>query len=267
MKTLIIINGVTGAIGSACLARFSREHDTTIIGLSRQAPHVDTFCIDGYLPDSTLICSIGDISEKTHCEHFSQKICGGVYEKIIYIHAVGLYPFELDSKGNINISHDDDHDGIDDRVVKLSYHAFFGMTHALENIGLPLSALIFGGIADKFKPSVHTSWWRVMEQVKEHMKKEAVISDTTSYFVLNISSVICPHELITRPFVFQKTNADPMFWLMPHEVAEQTASLVFSKKKGFVEDEIFHKANYYEDDHFTEEKFITRKMHELGFAK
>jgi len=51
---------------------------------------------------------------------------------------------------------------------------------------------------------------------------------------------------------------------MPHEVAEQIASLLFSKKSGFTEDELFHKADYYEDDYFTENKFTKRKRAELG---
>jgi len=264
MKTLIIINGVTGALGAACLARFSREHGTTIVGLSRQAQKVDTFCANGYLPDNTLICSIGDISSKEACKSFSQKIDKSFYEKIIYIHAVGVYPFELDTTGNIHVSNDNDNDGIDDRVVKLSHDAFFAMTEALEGVGLPVRALIFGGIADKFKPAVHKSWWTVIEKTKDRMKKEAEQKNKTSFFVLNISSVICPHELITRPFVFQNTNADVSFWLMPHEVAEQVAALVFSKRNGFVEDRLFHKADYYEEDYFADPKFTKRKKAELG---
>jgi len=264
MKTLVIINGVTGAIGSACLARFSREHESNIIGLSRQAISSDTFLVDGFLPDNTFICSIGDISNKQDCKQFAKQINKNLYEKIIYIHAVGVYPFEIDHEGNFHVSHDDDQDGVDDRVVKLSYDAFFAMTEALESSDLPVSALIFGSVADKFKPIVHKSWWTVIEHVKKEMQKRSVENSKTFYSVLNISSVICPHELMTRPFVFQKTNADARFWLMPHEVAEQVVSLVFSKQHGFTEDELFHKANYYEEDYFSETKFISRKIAELG---
>lgn len=264
MKTLVIINGVTGAIGSACLARFSRERDTSIIGLSRQAITADIFCVDGYLPDNTFICSIGTISNTKNCENFAKKIRKDLYKKIIYIHAVGSYPFELDGSGNIHVSHDDDGDGIDDRVVELSYHAFFSMTEALKSLGLPLRTLIFGGIADKFKTTVHKSWWTVLEKTKERMKKDTENTNNITHCVLNISSVICPHELINRPFVFQRTNADPIFWLMPSEVAEQTTLLLFSQTVGFIEDECFHKSDYYEDDYFSEEKFTKRKRAELG---
>jgi hypothetical protein len=267
MKTLIIINGVTGAIGSACLARFSREHDTAIIGLSRKAPDIDTFTKKGILPDTSLLCSIGDITQKSTGVRLTERIDKTRYKKIIYIHAVGVYPFEFDTAGNVSVSHDDDNDGIDDRVLHLSYDAFFAMTDVLKETGLEVKALILGSISDKFRPTVHTSWWTVMEKIKVRMKEITEKEENISYVVLNISSVICPHEMLTRPFVFQNTNADPRFWLMPHEVAERVHALVCSKKTGCIEDEIFHKADYYEDDHFSEEKFITRKMNELGFAK
>lgn len=264
MKTLVIINGVTGAIGSACLAQFSREPNTNIIGLSRQAQNADVFCVDGFLPNNTLICSIGDISSITDCENFVEKINRKFYGKIVYVHAVGIYPFELDGKGNIFVSNDDDGDGVDDRVVKFSHTAFFAIVQALKILELPISALIFGGIADKFKPAVHKSWWTVMEMIKARMQKELLQNKLVSFFVLNISSVICPHEVITRPFVFQKTNADAQFWLMPHEVAERVQLLLLAKSSGFLETEFFHDADYYEDDHFAEKKFTQRKKDELG---
>ncbi len=263
-KTLVIINGVTGAIGTACLARFSREHNTNIIGLSRRALNVDTFCRDGYLPDNTLACFIGDISNKEDCENFTKKINKKLYEKIVYIHAVGAYPVELDNLGNIHVSHDDNNDGIDDLVVKISHDAFFAMTEALESINLPIKALIFGSIADKFKPLVHKSWWTVIERTKEKMKREAQKNKNISFFVLNISSVITSSELLNRPFVFQNTTADESFWLMPSEVAEKATSLLISNRTGFVEDEIFHKADYYKKDHFTEERYTKQRKNELG---
>ncbi len=264
MKTLVIINGVTGAIGTACLAQFSREPGTTIIGLSRKALPIDTFCRDGFLIDDTVVCSIGDIADADTCGSFARKIHKNLYEKIIYVHCVGIYPFELASDGSIQVTHDDDGDGIDDRVVKFSYTAFFAMTEALENAGVPLSAVIFGSVADKYEPAVHKSWWTVMQKTKKRMREISQENTKTSFLLLNISSVICPHEILTRPFVFQNTNADARFWLMPSEVAGKVAALVFSEKRSFVEDELFHKSNYYEDDYFADAKFTNRKRMELG---
>lgn len=264
MKTLAIINGVTGALGGACLARFSRENDVTIIGLSRQAPAADVFCVEGYLPDNTLVCAIGDISSREDCISFVQKLRVDSYEKIIYVHAVGVYPFEVGKDGELEISYDQDGDGVDDRVVNLSYKAFLGMAEALQSTGLPTKALIFGGLGDKSKPLVHTSWWRVMDMLKAQMLEIVQVNPGISFFLLNISSVICPHELITRPYVFQRTNASQQYWLMPSEVADRVFGLTYSHMSGFIIDEIFHKSNYYESDYFADAKFTKRKMAELG---
>jgi hypothetical protein len=267
MKTLVIINGVTGAIGTASLARFSREYGVVIYGLSRKAELVSSFAKEGKLPDNSLICSVGDISDKNDCAKFVTAINGSLYEKIVYIHAVGVYPFEIDEHGNIRVSNDDDNDGIDDRVMELSYTAFFAMTEALSEIGKPVNALIFGGIADKHQPAVHKSWWTVMERVKNSMKEKVQKDAKTNFFVLNISSVICPHEILTRPYVFQNTNANPRFWLMPHEVAEEVAMLALADShKGFTEQDLFHNADYYQEDYFTEKKFTDRKKAELGIS-
>lgn len=106
-----------------------------------------------------------------------------------------------------------------------------------------------------------------MEMTKERMKNEVARQNNISFFVLNVSSVICPHETMTRPFVFRHTNADPAFWLMPHEVAERVVRLTVSEKTGFVEDELFHSANYYEEEYFSDDKFTNRKKAELGYGQ
>lgn len=263
-NTLVIINGVTGAIGSACLARFSRVKNVTVIGLSRQGKTYQTFCKGGLLPNSFIICSLGAISSEKDCQAFTSTINTSLYKKILYVHAVGVYPFELNEEGSIEVKNDHDGDGIDDRVMEMSHDAFFAMTKALSTIELPLTSLIFGGVADKFKPTVHKSWWSVMKKIKERMLEIVKTERNISFFILNISSVICPHEMLTRPFVFTKTNANPYFWLMPHEVANKVKQLTLRKSSGFNEVELFYKSDYYESDYFEDIKFTRRKRFELG---
>ena len=103
-----------------------------------------------------------------------------------------------------------------------------------------------------------------MGNVKERMKLEVAGNSSTAFSVLNISSVICPHELITRPFVFQNTNADARFWLMPEEVAQRVYAITESTRTGFAEEELFHPADYYEEDHFAEGNYVKRRKAELG---
>ena len=263
LKTLIIINGVTGAIGSACLARFCRQ-GKNVVGLSRRALAADQFCINGLLPPCTLLCSIGDITKQEDCDVFARKLDISQFDRILYIHAVGLYPFELDETGRIQVLHDYDGDGVDDRVHALSYTAFFAMVRALRNTGLPVTAVTFGGIADAFHPEVHQSWWKTMELVQTKMR-ERIIGDPRLCFIhLNISSVLCPHELLTRPFVFRDTDAQPQFWLTPDEVAQEVIRLDTIDRPALSVTELYHKSTYYSETYFEDSTFTPRKIAELG---
>lgn len=267
-KTLVIINGVTGSIGTACLAEFSRHQNVTVIGLSRQARHHSLFMDGKYLTEGSFICSIGDIAKKQDCEAFAAVIDSSAYARIIYVHAVGVYPFEINPDGIVQVSNDRDGDGIDDRVVELTHDAFFAMVEALSKTRKPLRALIFGGIADKYRLAVHQSWWMVMEGVKAHMRRFVASHRNARFCLLNISSVICPNEMITRPFVFTKTDASPRYWLQPNEVAKEVVLLTLLSQTGqVVEKEIFHRSDYYHDRYFTESKFTKRKKRELGIPE
>jgi hypothetical protein len=268
MKTLVIINGVTGAIGTACLARFSRAQKVTVYGLSRSAaPFTSYLNQDGHLPDAFIICSMGQISSADDCRSFVSVIHRELYDRIVYVHAVGLYPFEIDTDGNIVVTNDEDGDGIDDRVLTLSHHSFIAMVTALRDVHQEIVSIIFGGVADKHRPAVHQSWWKTMEMLKADMKTMVADDPRVHFCLLNISSVICPHELLTRPFVFRDTNANPRFWLMPHEVAGEVVRLAQAHQpQRFAVKDLYHEADYYQRDYFTDEKFTERKKAELGIG-
>ena len=265
MKTLIVISGVTGAIGTACLAQFSRTSDTVVYGLSRKGRPVVDFTTESLLPSRTLICGMDDITSQNQCDAFAKAIDSHLFSRIIYVHAVGVYPFEVDSAGTLSVRYDHDGDGIDDRVMKLSHNAFFGMSDALAKTGLPTTALIFGGVADRYTPQVHVSWWSVMNRIKASMAQRAVRN--VVYHLLNISSVICPNEILTRPFVFLDTDADPRYWLTPYEVAEKVMELVLGESRGFTETTLYHPSSYYYPGYFEDENFTTRKLAELGYSR
>jgi hypothetical protein len=262
MKQLIIINGVTGAIGGSCLAQFSRDPNNTIYGLSRRALHYSAFFQSGTMPDATLICSAGEASSEL--PELLKKIDVSLYKRIIYIHALGIYPFEIHTDGTVMVKNDHDRDGIDDRVTHLTYDAFFMALSALQKKKIPAHALIFGGLADKYKPAVHQSWWKTINKVRKQCKRLVDEDGSLTITLLNISSTICPNELIDRPFVFCDTDANPRFWLMPNEIAEKVERLTSKKRCGFHECELFHPATYYRKGYYHDRRFTARKKRELG---
>jgi len=263
MKRLVIINGVTGALGSACLARFSRNPKSTIYGLSRSYLNYKTFLTAGVMPDATLGCSVGQDTLKG-CHMLLGKIDFSLYEEVIYVHALGAYPMEFGPNGTIEVANDHDKDGINDLVTKLSHDLFLGILDGLAKKNVLAQALIFGGLADKHEPLVHQSWWKTMKKIKARCIEAVAKHKKLGVTLLNVSSIICPNELRVRPYVFKDTDAKPWFWLMPHEVAEEVDRLTAGGSRGFCECELFHPAEYNRLGYYADENFTMRKKRELG---
>lgn len=266
-KKLILISGITGAIGTACLSALVKNKDVVIYGISRQATHFKKYLEkNGKLPTSHLICNIGDIVNDVDCKNFINSIDFSKYQEIIYIHSVGFYPFEIDKKGNLFIDNDLDKDGINDKTFNLSYRSYFNIINNISSKNKQVRSIILGSISDKHKPEVHQSWWKSLDKIKKEMLNISSKNSNLSFYVLNISSVICPHEMITRPFVFQRTDANPKYWLSPEDVAKKIKSLIFNKKiKKYWEGDLFHKSNYFIKNYYKNNLFTKRKAKEIGF--
>ncbi len=260
-KSLVIISGVTGAIGGALLTVFGQRKDTIVYGLSRKAEPVSLFLNNNKLPIATLACSIGDNMD---FDSLFQKIDVDNVRDITYIHCFGLYPFEVDRNGQIVVSNDIDGDGVNDEVNKLTYLSFVNATSILQKYWKgKLSCAIFAGLADKHRPAGHKSWWTTIEKVKNYMRSSVEMNKNLSMMVFNISSVLCPHEVITRPFVFIQTDADPRFWLNPYELAKFVVSKLVSAS-GYNEfDKFRSKPGFDESSYYTDDVFTPRKVKEL----
>ena len=258
MKRIVIISGVTGAIGSVLLSEYAQSNDNVIYGISRKALPIEKFLIGGKLPQNTLICSL---KSATDFEELFSSMNYSNIDEIIYIHALGLYPFEVNKFGEVVVENDYDNDGVNDETTKLSLTSF---TNALTSLTKYWNGktkyAIFGGLADVHEPSVHQSWWKTMKKVKLFAKEFVLKNPTTSITVFNISSVLCPHEIITRPFVFIHTDADQTKWLHPYELAQFVVSKINETDVGFKEFDKyrikpdFNSKNYYDDSEFTPRK-------------
>ena len=129
MKKLVIISGITGAIGNALLAKYSKQESTVIYGISRRAINLNNFINPKnnkfYL--NTFICSLAETTAQdyeTSYNEFINLVDFASFSEIIYIHALGVYPFEANKTGEYIVEYDADGDGIDDRCTFLSYNLF-----------------------------------------------------------------------------------------------------------------------------------------------
>jgi len=262
-KKLVIISGVTGALGNALLAGYGKERNTVIYGISRQAIGMANFLDEqsGKFHDKTFICCVGEGKQEDY-QNFIKFIDFDKFLEVIYIHALGVYPFEVDNQGNYLVKNDHDGDGIDDRCMNLTYNIFrFMIQSIIDRTILPVKCIIFGGLPDVYKPKVHWSWWQTIDLVKRYMR--SVKSDKVAMYVLNISSVMCSHELLTRPYLFINTDADSVYYLTPREVAKKVIDELKDDKFGYYESDLFHPAPNFSEDYYNENNFKPRKMAEL----
>jgi hypothetical protein len=268
-KKLVIITGITGAIGNAFLAKYSRDENTVVYGISRKAEDMNEFVNieTGKFFPSTFICDIGSLRQEKILE-FVNKINFEIFESVTYIHLLGLYPFEVDKFGKFSVENDKDGDGINDTVLELSYRVFKffndGIIKKTEVSNTSFSSITFGSLADEHKPLVHQSWWRVMEMTKEYMKK---LSKNHGMHLIKISSVTCTHEIITRPHVFIQTDADMNYWVLPHEITDRFFAKIEENKidlfSRFHEYEIYNKKPGFDSEYYENFKFTPRKTKEI----
>lgn len=265
---LIIISGITGAIGNAFLCKYSREKGAVIYGISRKAQPYQRF-IDPEtekLSDQSFIASIDDLSDES-IGSFVAKIDFEKFESITYVHCVGTFPSEIDLDGKLMVENDNDGDGINDEVMELSHNSFVRMINAIEiakSSSIKLSAIIFGSIADAHKPMVIQSWWRTKELTVKFMQEK---SENIGMHMINVSSVTCSNEMIDRPQVFTKTDADIRYWLLPTELTDRFFKEIDFEKidmfRGYHEYEIFNVKPNFGINHFENSNFTARRIKEV----
>lgn len=262
MKRIVIISGVTGAIGSSLLSEYAQSNENIIYGISRKAVPLERFLFEGKLPQRTLIC---EVKVPDRYDQFFNSINFSNINEVVYVHAMGLYPFEVNQQGEVIIDNDTDGDGINDETWKLTHEAFTtATTNLLKYWNGKTKTVIFGGIADVYEPAVHQSWWKTIKKVKEYMKEKVAVYSQLSMLIFNISSVVCPHEIITRPYVFIHTDADQTKWLHPYELAQFVVSKTNEVSGGFHELDKFRvKENFNPDEYYKDDNFTPRKVEEL----
>lgn len=268
MKKLYIISGITGAVGNALLAEVAKEPGAVVYGISRKGKEYVTFVNSrtGLLQTHTFICSLGELEDAT-IKSFLGLIDVNTYSSVTYVHALGHFPFEVNRDGEHQVLNDKNGDGIDDLTYDLSFRVFKTVTSRLKTIcekhQVPVAAFIIGSITDKFRLKEHQSWWRTFDLIRTYMKETA--GQGFGMHLVNVSSVICSHEIITRPYVFIDTDADMRFWLAPSELAGYISAQLkgTSAFSGFQEHDLFHERPDLNKDYFSAVPFRHRKMKEL----
>lgn len=261
-KKLVIIAGVTGAVGTALMAEYGKWKDVVMVGISRQGLRWADFIshTTGKLPIASFICSL-DALNKEECDSFIAALDFEKFSEIVYCHCVGLYLFEIDRRGFFILENDHDKDGINDECLKLSYHFFRWMTRPLmEKSQVRLSCAIFGSLADRHQPRIIQSWWKAMRKVERYMEKSADKRVTMAHF--SISSIFCPHELLNRPYVFVNTEAESQAWLSPFRLSSIVRKYLKIWKGGYHQMDVYNTWSGFFDGFYSDTHMVPRRLAE-----
>lgn len=266
-KKIYIINGVMGVIGSPVFTYLAQQPDTIIYGISRKGLGMETFVTNNKLPESHLVFSLGDYLEKG-TENIKRlvDVIPDEYE-VIFLHSMGGFVTELDEHGKYVTKNDTNGDGINDYVKKLTYEVPLLFASEFSKIKQRVIFTQIGSLSDSKNLQAHYSWVESMNLLKQDLTKICSKNNNFNSAIINVSSVLTPKELIDRPFVTTQTNAEISFWLDPVKIGEFVHNIsdkIYEKNSEF---SLFKPWPKFENEHFTESRYIQRRVKELFLQK
>jgi len=264
IKKVYIINGAMGVIGSPVFTHLALQSDTVVYGISRRGlPFNEYLDEDNKLPEAHLVFSLGDYMEdgESIIETFVDSLPEN-YE-IIFLHSMGCFLTEMNREGQVVIENDNDSDGINDTVKRLTYTIPRLFAEKLSQKGTRVSFLQLGSLADDQFLPVHHSWVTSMDMIKKEYKKISQFNSNFSATTINVSSVLTPKELIERPFVTLQTNADLKFWLDPADIGKYIYTNRDAFALGYTEISLFNSWPKFNNKHFHAATYIDRRKKEV----
>jgi len=122
MKTIIIINGVMGVIGSPIFSYFAEQGENIVWGVSRKGLYFEEFLdAEGKIQQKNLVFSLADYKTENYHIDIENFIEALPDLPVVFIHAMGEFVTEMSRDGKLNVSNDHDGDGINDNVKRLTH--------------------------------------------------------------------------------------------------------------------------------------------------
>ena len=174
----------------------------------------------GKLPETNIVFALTDYKSENYeidIDNFIDALPD--LPMAVFIHTMGEYVTEMTREGQLQISNDTDGDGINDGVKRLTHDISISFSKRLAARKQPVTFIQIGSLSDKYRIDIHGSWVKSMDLLKADLGKICNENKNFNALVLNVSSVLTPKELVDRPFVSIKTNADIRYWLPPVEIA------------------------------------------------
>lgn len=251
LKTLIIIAGVAGEIGTAFAQKTTNYLIDTLGVIRNTSVSINSEKFE------TIQCLLDD---EVHIHDQFREVKIGHYERVIYLHTIGVDKFKPRNYPNVTKMETIDPEVYDTNVNSFKYlFRYLGKRLYHYNKDNESSILfktaIIAGTADKYTPFVIEDFCEAKFIIREYMRSFVErFPEWFSGLSINVTSTITKSALSVRPFA--KTD----YWLTPEEVVEKSYADLISIDKGYRElDLIKHSPDfvegYYEDKDMLYEKW------------
>lgn len=229
-KNLYLVAGARRGIGKTFANYFRSKNDGDVMGFSRK---------------QIGLCKQLDFLNVENVENLVGGINFNKFEKIVYLHSIGIDKFEPEGKPQIDL----DKDGIDDEVYGTNVVAFRNLADLLvkqsKEKDLALTLINIGSISDIFDVPYWQSFTRSKNIVRQYMKANS--SDRINGLMLNISSTLdVDAEVYARKF------ANTTYWQTESELLNKVKPLFeINLNSNYAEFDFFKHNPNFKSDYFT----------------
>lgn len=250
-KTLIIIAGVAGEIGTA-FGKKTTNYLIETLGVIRKST-VEGIESENFKTIQCMLDDEYDINEKF------QHIDIEKYERIIYLHTIGVDKFNPRNYPDVVKM-----DTIDPNVYDTNVNSFKYLLRYLgeriykynqnTDTHILLKTAIIAGTADKYTPFVIEDFCEAKFIVREYMRSYVGrFPEWFSALSINVTSTITKSAVAIRPYA--KTD----YWLTPDGVVEKSYADLISIEKGYREIDLIKSSPDYVEGYYEDKDMLYRK--------
>jgi hypothetical protein len=243
-KTLIVIAGAAGEIGTSYSKKLVEE-GVDVVAIIRNKK-VEGIKANNFVQ---VKCNLDD---SVSIKEAMVQIDIESYEKVTFLHTIGVDKFNPRNYPNISKLETIDPDVYDTNVNSFKYLLRYLMKRVAtandSGKSISMKTAIIAGVADKYAPFVIEDFCEAKLILRGYMRSYVdIFPEWFSGLAINITSTVTKSALAVRP------NAETKDWLTPEGVVERSFDELRSDVLGYKEIDIvkFSKnfiAGYYEND-------------------
>jgi hypothetical protein len=250
-KTLVIIAGVAGEIGTA-FAKSITNQEIDVVGVVRNRKLIG----DMNPHYSEIFC---DLSNEYEIEKKFGNMALENYSRIIYLHTIGVDKFDPRNYPMIQKMETIPSDIYETNVNTFKYLLRY-LAKRIRGINdsgkkLLMKSVIIAGTSDKYTPFVIESFCEAKFILREYIRSyQSRFPDWFSGLSINVTSTVTKSAIEVRPY------AKLDYWLTPEEVTERSINQLLDLRMGYEEVDLVkfspeYNEGYYEDRDLLYEKW------------